>query len=162
MSNPINSHPANSDPGVHNMSNGSVDDEIETFKAHHLGVAVPAVEPAIPVYEKLFGRKLISGPFDDLIQKVRVCFLSNGQPGDVVIELIAPLSDDSPVNQHLKKGLGAYHICYEVKGMDAVITDLRSKGCLLVSGPVPAVAFGGKRIAWLLMPTRQLIELVET
>ena len=135
----------------------------ESFRCHHLGVAVPEVESAIPLYERLLGRRLLSGPFDDPIQKVRVCFLGDGSAGDVVIELIAPLAgaDDAPVHQHLKKGLGAYHICYEVARMDEAIADLRKKGCLLVSGPVPAVAFKGKQIAWLLMPTRQLIELVE-
>jgi methylmalonyl-CoA/ethylmalonyl-CoA epimerase len=32
----------------------------------------------------------------------------------------------------------------------------------MVSDPMPAVAFGGRRIAWLYTPTRQLLELVET
>ena len=32
---------------------------------------------------------------------------------------------------------------------------------MVVSGPVPAVAFGGRQIAWLYTPTRQLFELVE-
>jgi methylmalonyl-CoA/ethylmalonyl-CoA epimerase len=134
----------------------------QPMKVHHLGVAVPDVAAAIPVYESLLGQRLLSGPFDDPIQKVRVCFLGGGGAGDVVIELIAPLADDAPVHQYLKKGLGAYHICYEVLDMDRTLADLRTNGCLVISGPVPAVAFEGRRIAWLLMPTRQVIELVES
>lgn len=145
----------------HPAPHGTPHSPIEAYTVHHLGLAVPSVEAAIPLYEKLLGRVLVSGPFDDPIQRVRVCFLASRDGTDVSIELIAPLSDDSPVNQHLKKGLGAYHICYEVRAMDAAIADLRTKGALLVSGPVPAVAFNGRRIAWLLLPTRQLIELVE-
>lgn len=129
---------------------------------HHLGVAVPDVVAAIPMYQSLLGQRLLSGPFDDPIQKVRVCFLGTGQPGDVVVELIAPIAEDAPVHQYLKKGLGAYHVCYQTKDLDATIAHMRASGCVLISGPVPAVAFGGRRIAWLLMPTRQVIELVES
>jgi len=45
--------------------------------------------------------------------------------------------------------------------MDAALARARSCGCLVVAAPVPAVAFGGKRIAWLYAPTRQLLEFVE-
>jgi methylmalonyl-CoA/ethylmalonyl-CoA epimerase len=38
---------------------------------------------------------------------------------------------------------------------------MKSKRCLLLGDPVPAVAFGGRRIAWLYTPTRQLVELLE-
>jgi len=31
----------------------------------------------------------------------------------------------------------------------------------VVSGPAPAVAFGGRRIAWFYTSTRQVFELVE-
>lgn len=140
----------------------SMSEPAQPMKVHHLGVAVPDVAAAIPAYESLLGQKLLSGPFNDPIQKVRVCFLGHGGPGDVVIELIAPIADDAPVHQYLKKGLGAYHVCYEVLDMERTLADLRAKGCLVISGPVPAVAFEGRRIAWLLMPTRQVIELVES
>lgn len=134
---------------------------IQHLKVHHLGVAVPDVAAAIPVYEALLGQRLLSGPFDDPIQRVRVCFLGTGQPNDVVIELIAPIAEDAPVHQYLRKGLAAYHVCYEALDIDATVAAMREKGCMVISGPVPAVAFDGRRIAWLMLPTRQVIELVE-
>lgn len=130
-----------------------------------MGVAVPDMDVAIRKYAEILGLRLLSGPFDDPIQKVRVCFIGTGELADAVIELISPLpspaGDDAPIHQYLRKELGAYHICYEVADMDGTLRHMRSKGCLVVSGPVPAVAFDMRRIAWLLMPTRQLIEVVE-
>ena len=55
------------------------------FKFHHVGVAVRDMQGAIPIYADLFGYELISGPFDDPIQNVSVCFLSRGG-GDAMIE----------------------------------------------------------------------------
>lgn len=77
------------------------------------------------------------------------------------MELIAPLTDDSPIRRLLAKGGGAYHICYEVDNVEAALAEIRPKKCLIVSGPVPAVAFGGRKIAWFYTPANQLVEVVE-
>lgn len=127
----------------------------------HLGVAVPDLERAIPVYREIFGSELSAGPFDDPIQSVSVCFLKGGDGGPVEIELVAPLGENSPVRRILKSGGGAYHLCYETGDLAATIAGLLEKGCTLVHEPVPAVAFEGRRIAWLFTPTRQLLEVVE-
>ena len=131
------------------------------MKFRHLGIAVAKLDGTLQSYAQLFGYKLISGPFDDPIQKVSVCFLGTGDPADAVVELIAPLTEDSPVQGVLARGGGAYHMCFETPRLDEALTEVLAKGCLLVSQPVPAVAFGGRRIAWIYTPTRQLIELLE-
>ena len=133
----------------------------ETFRFHHLGVAVAALPAAIPVYEDLFGYRLLSGPFEDPIQKVAVCFLAKSADDPFCIELVAPLGDDSPIAGVLKKGGGAYHTCYECLDLDGELARMKSKRCLLLGDPVSAVAFGGRRIAWLYTPTRQLVALLE-
>jgi len=130
-------------------------------KFHHLGVAVGELRSAIESYGKLFGYRLVSGPFDDPIQKVSVCFLKKGDPGEALVELVAPLTEDSPINRTLKKGGGAYHLCYEVADLDEALRGFAAEGCVVVAEPVPAVAFGGRRIAWLFTPTRQLVELID-
>ena len=133
---------------------------MERFQFHHLGVSVRDLSKAIPIYKALFGYELTSGPFDDPTQKVSVCFLSRGE-GDMVIELVAPLGADSPVDRTLKKGGGAYHVCYEVANMDAAIAHLTGEGSFLLSGPVPAVAFEMRNIAWLMTEANLLVELVQ-
>lgn len=130
------------------------------FRFHHLGVAVANLEKSIPIYREGFGYELISGPFNDPIQKVVVCFLSRS-PSDIVFELVMPGSPDSHVMRILNQGGSAYHVCYEVPNMETALTHLKSHKCGVLRNPVPAVAFQGRPIAWLSTPTRQLIELLQ-
>lgn len=130
------------------------------FRFHHLGVAIEDLGKAVPIYKTLFGYDLMSGPFDDPIQNVSVCFLSRGQ-GDMTIELVTSLGPNSPVQQTLKQGGGAYHVCYEVPSIEAAMTHLKANKCGVLSNPVPAVAFNNRLIAWMSTPTRQLIELLQ-
>ncbi len=128
----------------------------------HLGVAVPNLEEAIILYGDLFGYRLLSGPFDDSGQRVSVAFVGSGQGTDLVIEIVAPLGPKSPVDSILAKGIAAYHVCYETSSLDASLSEFRAKGCAVLGQPTPAVAFEGRKIAWLYMPNRQLVELVES
>jgi methylmalonyl-CoA/ethylmalonyl-CoA epimerase len=132
------------------------------FKLLHVGVAVPSLGPATDSLSAIFGYKVVSGPFEDPIQRVAVNFLSSSDSDAVEIELIAPLGEDSPVRSMLaKNGGGAYHLCFETRDIEAALTHAQSQGCVIVAQPVPAVAFEGRRIAWIYTPARQLFELVE-
>jgi methylmalonyl-CoA/ethylmalonyl-CoA epimerase len=127
-----------------------------------VGVAVPSLEPTTELLSTLLGYRIVSGPFDDPIQKVRVVFLAKSQRDVVEIELIAPGSEDSPIRSMLKKsGGGSYHLCFETDDIEAALARATDKGCVVVSQPVPAVAFQGRRIAWIYTTSRQLFELVE-
>jgi methylmalonyl-CoA/ethylmalonyl-CoA epimerase len=132
------------------------------FKLRHVGVAVPSLKPATETLSALFGYRVVSGPFDDPIQKVSVNFLTKSENDATEIELIAPLSEDSPITSMLaKSGGGAYHLCFETADIDQALVHAKDNGCMIVSPPVPAVAFGGRRIAWIYTRSRQLFELVE-
>ena len=132
------------------------------FKLLHVGVAVPDLAPTTDLLTALFGYRVISGPFDDPIQRVSVNFLTTQDHDAVEIELIAPLTEDSPIRATLAKGGGAaYHLCFETADLDAALAHALRQKCLLVSPPAPAVAFNGRRIAWIYTKSRQLFELVE-
>ena len=132
------------------------------FKLRHVGVAVPSLGPATETLSTLFGYRVVSGPFDDPIQKVSVNFLTTSHNDAAEIELIAPLSEDSPITSMLaKSGGGAYHLCFETSDIDQALIHAKNNGCMIVSPAVPAVAFGGRRIAWIYTRSRQLFELVE-
>jgi len=132
------------------------------FKLLHVGVAVPSLGPAAESLSKLFGYHLVSGPFDDPIQKVSVEFLAQSAEDSAEIELIAPAAEDSPIRSMLAKdGGGAYHLCFETSDIEAALAHAKAIGCIIVSPPVPAVAFQGRRIAWIYTRSRQLFELVE-
>lgn len=131
------------------------------FKLHHIGVAVRDLQEASDFYANVLGFQIISGPVEDPIQKVRLCFFGGAAGQEPSIELICPLNEDSPINGYLKKGIGAYHLCYEVEDVAGELAALESKGCLIISAPVRAVAFDGRKIAWAFTPTRHLVELLE-
>jgi methylmalonyl-CoA/ethylmalonyl-CoA epimerase len=133
---------------------------VSQFTFHHVGVAVRNLSKAIPIYKDLFGYELISGLIDDPNLNVSVCFLSRGG-ADTVIELVAPLGPNSPVDGTLKRGGGAYHVCYRVPDMRAAIAHMTELGSLLLSGPAPAVAFEMREIAWLMTEASLLVELVQ-
>jgi catechol 2,3-dioxygenase-like lactoylglutathione lyase family enzyme len=133
------------------------------FKLLHVGVAVPSLGPTTELLSNLFGYKVVSGPFDDPIQKVGVSFLAKSDEDVAEIELIAPLSVDSPITSMLaKSGGGAYHLCFETSDLEEALLHAKKNGCIVVSPPVPAVAFDGRRIAWIYTRSRQLFELVES
>ena len=132
------------------------------FKLLHVGVAVPSLDPATEVLSDLFGYKVVSGPFDDPIQKVKVNFLAKSDKDVAEIELIAPIGEDSPIQSMLTKGSGgAYHLCFETSDIDVALVHATKNGCIVLATPVPAVAFQGRRIAWIYTRSRQLFELVE-
>lgn len=130
------------------------------LRFHHLGVAVPSLPEAIASYEAIFGYRVRCAPVQDPIQRVDVCFLEAAGDGPV-LELVAPVGNDSPATRMLAHGLGAYHVCYETDDLDEAVATCRAQGCIPAGAPVAAAAFNGRRIAWLFTPTKQLLELVQ-
>ena len=58
-------------------------------------------------------------------------------------------------------GGGLHHLCYEVDDLEGQMREMRESGCRLVKSPVPAVAFAGRRIGWMLTPQNLLLEFLE-
>jgi methylmalonyl-CoA/ethylmalonyl-CoA epimerase len=133
------------------------------FVLRHLGIAVPCIEEAIESYRKLFGFEIYSGPFDDVVQKVKVCFLKASHNDVAEIELVAPLTATSPVSALIaRNGVIPYHLCLETSDLIGAISWAKKCGCVVISGPSPAIAFQGRRIAWICTESSQLIELLES
>ena len=133
---------------------------MEQFTFHHIGIAVRDLKSALSAYKNLFGYDLISGPIDDPIQNVSACFLSRGKD-DMMVEIVAPLGPNSPIDLILKKGGGTYHICYQVEDIRAAIEHLVGQGSFLLGDPVPAIAYDMREIAWLMTDVGLLVELVQ-
>ncbi|MBC7997687.1 MAG: hypothetical protein IAF58_07080, partial [Leptolyngbya sp.] len=68
---------------------------------------------------------------------------------------------DESFRCYLKRGIGGYHACYEVKSLDTAVILAQEQGCMIIGEPVPAVAFDNRRICWVFTPMRLLIELLE-
>lgn len=139
------------------------------WRIHHVGVAVDDVVAAAEPYLAGLGMVPLGDVVRDELQRVDLRFLGGPDaahgPGTppgaaVALELIAPYDDTSPVAGHLLRGIGAYHTCYEVPDLGAALARLRAARFRVLAEPVPAVAFGGRPIAWLLAPSRHLVELL--
>jgi methylmalonyl-CoA/ethylmalonyl-CoA epimerase len=131
------------------------------MRLHHVGFVVADIKAAMPGFLRSMEASWDSQVFLDPNQKVKVAFLTT-RPGDAQVELVEPDGRDSPVLRFLnEKGGGLHHACYEVQDLERELSDFRSRGSLIVKRPKPAVAFQGRRIAWVLTPEKFLIELLE-
>jgi methylmalonyl-CoA/ethylmalonyl-CoA epimerase len=54
-----------------------------------------------------------------------------------------------------------HHLCFVTKDLERELARVKALGALVVQPPVPAVAFQGRRIAWIYTRDRLLVELLE-
>ena len=129
------------------------------MRLHHVGVVVPSIEKALEQYRAVLQMEPIAPAVYDPAQDANLIMLEvpGGGPG---LELIEPASEASPIARQARRG-GLAHICYEVADIEAEVSRQRRAGALTVREPVPAVLFGGRRVAFLYLRTQHLIELVE-
>jgi methylmalonyl-CoA epimerase len=123
----------------------------------HIGVAIPSIAEALAFYrdilgvtphepEQVDGATIVSLPF-----------------GDVDVELLEPVTDDSPVGRFLaRRGPGIHHICFKVPDLDAALERCRRAGLRLID-EAPRTGANGRRIAFLHPKTTAgiLLELTE-
>ena len=128
---------------------------------HHLGFVVASISAVVEGFAFSISAQWDGEITHDPIQRVRVTFLTPLDVRNPVYELIEPASETSPVSSFLKKRGGLHHVCYEIDDLEAGLRDARSAGLVIVAEPAPAMAFGGRRIAWICSKQRLLIELLE-
>jgi methylmalonyl-CoA/ethylmalonyl-CoA epimerase len=128
---------------------------------HHFGYVVENIGVSVEGFIRSLGAQWDEQIFEDPHQRVKVTFLS-ARPGEPLIELVEPVGEKSPVRKFLdEKGGGLHHLCYETESLESELQDMLSHSAMLVRRPRPAVAFGGRRIAWLLTQENLLVELLE-
>jgi methylmalonyl-CoA/ethylmalonyl-CoA epimerase len=128
-----------------------------TGSFHHIGLACRRIADEIPGVESL-GYLAEGPPIEDPIQRVRLQFFVGAGPR---LELIEPTADDSPVQGVLKKGGKLYHLAYETAAFEGDLAVLEGQGYRAVAPAAPAVAFGMRRIIFLLSSNFLLVELIE-
>jgi methylmalonyl-CoA/ethylmalonyl-CoA epimerase len=128
---------------------------------HHLGFVVSSISAVAEEFAVSISARWDGEIIHDPIQRVRVAFFSPVDPRNPVFELVEPASEVSPVGNFLKKGGGLHHVCYEIDDLELGLREARGVGLVTVADPAPAVAFGGRRIAWVCSKRRLLVELLE-
>jgi methylmalonyl-CoA/ethylmalonyl-CoA epimerase len=134
----------------------------ELFEAiDHVGIAVPDFDAAVRQYADLFGMT-VAHEETNQEQGVREAMLSVGSSGSS-IQLLAPLSEDSPIARFLdKRGPGIQQLAYRVRDLDAVSAVLRERGAELLYDE-PRRGTAGSRVNFLHPRSAGgvLVELVE-
>ena len=129
------------------------------MKIDHIGYAVKRIDRAIDEFSKLgFAFEPI---VDDEDRNVKISF---GEKDGHRIELISPLDKkkESPVDQYLSNAFGTpYHICYKSSSFDEEVEALIQQGYKVIIDPRPAIAFGGKRVVFMMNIGFGLMEIVE-
>ncbi len=99
-------------------------------KISHIAVATSDSEQSRVLYEDILG---LNNSGSELVKReeVNTHFFELGESS---IEILEPLSEDSPVGKFLKKrGPGLHHIALEVEGLDAYVIKLKAAGIHLLS-----------------------------
>ena len=125
----------------------------------HVGIAVADLAAARALYEQVLGLEVTH---EEVIadQGVHELLLS---AGDAFVQLVAPLSPDTPVGRFLaRRGEGVHHVGYAVPDVTAALADLRAQGVEVIE-PAPRIGSGGTTIAFLHPKSMGgvLVELVE-
>jgi len=113
-------------------------------RVDHVGIAVKTLDEAQKVYEELLGMEFL--PREEVPeQMVRV---AKGVAGESHVELLEPLSEQSPVAGFLNnKGPGIHHLCLAVDDLAATLERLKARGLRLIDEK-PRRGAGGKLIAF--------------
>ena len=129
------------------------------MKIDHLGIAVRSIGDALAFYRDALGLEL-KGTETVEDQGVNVALLPVGESR---IELLEPVSADSPVGRFIaKRGEGLHHICYEVSDLTSKLEELKLRGVRVLEG-YPRPGAEGNPVAFLHPASASgvLVELVE-
>jgi methylmalonyl-CoA/ethylmalonyl-CoA epimerase len=130
------------------------------FKLHHVGILVRDIPQASAEYVSRYGYQIKSDIIHDPVQTAFVQFLQLAGDSSY-LEFVAPDRPESKLTNALKKGGGVNHVCYATDDILLACRQLEESGMFLIQAPLPAVAFPGRRIAWLMGSDQALTELVE-
>ena len=112
------------------------------FQIDHLGIAVKSLAAAKAIYEKLG----LSVSPEETVEAEKVK-LSMVPVGESRIELLEPLSPDSPIGKFLaKRGEGLHHVCLKVPDLAEAVERLKKDGVRLVSEEIRTGAGGHKYV----------------
>lgn len=126
------------------------------IRIDHIGVAVSDLEEALSVYRDGFGMGDVH--LEEVPEQgVRVAVFHVGESR---IELLSPLSPDTPVGKFLEsRGPGVHHVALGVENLGSMLKELKSKGFRLIDEQ-PKVGAGSAAIAFV-HPRSTLGTLIE-
>jgi methylmalonyl-CoA/ethylmalonyl-CoA epimerase len=111
----------------------------------HIGVAVEDLDAALALYEREYEMRLVHREVVEQ-QGVEAVLLDVGENH---VELLRPLSADTPVGKFLaKRGPGLHHVAYQTPDIEAELARLGAAGLRLIDS-APRTGIRGSRVAFL-------------
>jgi methylmalonyl-CoA epimerase len=110
----------------------------------HIGVAVAELEPALELYRDALSLDLVHREVvaDQGVEAVLL------DVGENHVELLAPLSEDTPIGRFLaRQGPGLHHVAYQVGDIEATLRALEAAGMQLIDEH-PRTGIRGSRVAF--------------
>ena len=129
------------------------------MKVDHIGIATRQIDEALALWRDSLGLEVDSTE-EVTNQGVRVTMLSIGESH---IELLEPLSENSPVGKFLdKRGPGIHHVAIRVGDIRTTLAELKEKGMRLID-ETPRLGARGCLVAFIHPASTNgvLLELVE-
>jgi methylmalonyl-CoA epimerase len=114
-------------------------------RVDHIGLAVEDLDAAIALHKETYEMALVHREVVEE-QGVEAVLLDVGEGH---VELLRPLSEESPVGRFLaKRGPGLHHVAYQVADVQATLSALRARGLQLIDEE-PRIGIRGSRVAFL-------------
>jgi len=109
-------------------------------KIHHVGIAVKSLDEALRFYSETLGLTVHKRATVEQ-QGVKAVLITVGQSE---IELLEPLSPETPVGRFLeRRGEGVHHVCLQTDGIEQELADLKAKGIELIDQE-PRIGLAGR------------------
>ena len=124
------------------------------MKFHHIGICCKNIRKKIESIEKIHNVRKKTDVIYDPLQNAELCMLTLEDGTN--LELVS----GEIVQSFLKKKIEYYHICYEVKDIEAELQRICDIGGVVVSKIKPAILFNNKRVIFIKVDYG-LIELLE-
>jgi methylmalonyl-CoA/ethylmalonyl-CoA epimerase len=127
------------------------------YEFHHIGYATTSVDRERALFEFL-GYRIEGEAFEDPAQGVAGCFLVGPGPR---IELLESLSGAVTLTPWIDAGIKIYHFAYWVENIEAAIAWARTQRAKVTVNPVPAIAFGGRLISFVMFRNGLMLEFIQ-
>ena len=116
-------------------------------RLNHVAIAVPDIKIASDMWQQALGAN-VSKPQTLHEHGVKVVFINSP---NTKVELIEPLSENSPISNFLKKNPngGMHHICYEVSDLKSASRKLQAVGAKILGDGNPKIGAHGNPVIFL-------------
>ncbi|MGR6923283.1 methylmalonyl-CoA epimerase [[Actinomadura] parvosata] len=120
------------------------------MRIDHIGIACRDLEEKIALFSSLFELEVVAREVNEE-QGVKEAMLrvADGEGGGSYIQLLEPLSEDSPVGKFIaKRGEGVHHVAFGVPDVEGAMATIGGRGVRLLDER-PRHGSMGSRIAFL-------------